>query len=120
LETAKANLKIGEAIAYTVAYLAILRAARAYMLLKGLRPSDGNQHKTVVEFMNLFLRKEYREPVERFDRMRRKRNVFTYEVDVAISYTEAVSALRSAEKSVSLIMGLVKKENPQGCFNFEI
>ena len=35
LRTAKANLEIDEGIAYTVAYLAMLHAARAFMLLKG-------------------------------------------------------------------------------------
>ena len=51
LKTAKANLKIDEGIAYTVAYLAMLRAGRAFMLLRGFRPSDGYQHKTTVEFI---------------------------------------------------------------------
>lgn len=41
LKTAKANLKIDEGIAYSVAYLAMLRAGRAFMLSKGFRPSDG-------------------------------------------------------------------------------
>jgi uncharacterized protein (UPF0332 family) len=51
LKTARANLEIDEGIAYTVAYLAMLRAGRAFMLLRGVRPSDGYQHKTVVEFV---------------------------------------------------------------------
>jgi uncharacterized protein (UPF0332 family) len=50
--------------------------------------------------------------------MRRKRNIFTYEIDVTISYTEAENAIHSAEIFVSLIMELVKKENPQGRFKF--
>lgn len=33
LKTAKANLSIDEGIAYSVAYLAMLRSARAFMLL---------------------------------------------------------------------------------------
>lgn len=41
LQTAKANLIIDEGVAYTVAYLAMLRSARAFMLLKGFRPSGG-------------------------------------------------------------------------------
>ena len=51
LETARANLSIDEGIAYAVAYLAMVRSARAFMLLKGFRPDDGYQHKTVVDFM---------------------------------------------------------------------
>ena len=50
--------------------------------------------------------------------MRRKRNIFTYEIDVTISYTEADNALRCGEKFVSLIMELVKKEIRQGHLNF--
>jgi len=115
LKTARANLKIDEGIAYTVAYLAMLRAGRAFMLLKGFRPSDGYQHKTVVEFMYQVLGKEYRDIIEHFDRMHRKRNIFTYEIDITISYTEAVNALHSGEIFVDLIMKLVKKENPQEC-----
>jgi uncharacterized protein (UPF0332 family) len=110
LETAKANLKIDEAIAYTVAYLAMLRAGRAFMLLKGFRPSDGYQHKTVVEFMNQVVGEEYRDIIEHFDRMRRKRNIFTYEIDVTISYTEADNALRSGEKFVTLKWNLSRKK----------
>ena len=114
LKTAKANLKIDEGIAYSVAYLAMLRSGRAFMLLKGLRPSDGYQHKTVVEFVRQVLGNKYSALIKHFDRMRRKRNLFTYEIDITVSYIEAENALRSAETFVDLIMELVKKENPQG------
>ena len=118
LKTAKANLKIDEGIAYTVAYLAMLRAGRALMFLKGFRPSDGYQHRTVVEFVHQVLGKEYGAIIEKFDRMRRKRNIFTYEIDITISHTEAVNALRTAENFVDLIIEAVKKENPQAHFRF--
>lgn len=118
LEGSKANLTIDEGIAYTVAYLAMLRAGRAFMLLRGFRPSDGYQHKTVVEFMSHSLGGEYRNIVERFDRIRRKRNIFTYEIDVSITKTEAVSTFEIAVKFVTLIKELIKKENPQAHFKF--
>ena len=118
LKTAKANLKIDEGIAYTVAYLAMLRAGRAFMLLKGFRPVDGYQHKTAVEFMAQSLGEEYKSIVGRFDRMRRKRNFFTYEIDISISYTEAESAFDTATKFVNLIKGIIKEENPQEHFEF--
>lgn len=118
LKTAKANLNIDEGIAYTVAYLAMLHAGRALMLLKGFRPADGYQHKTVVEFMDCLLGKELRNIVERFDRMRKKRNIFTYEVDISISKTEAGNALNTAVKFVNLIKDIIKEENPQAEFRF--
>lgn len=118
LLASKANLKIDEGIAYTVAYLAMLRAARAFMLLRGFRPANGYQHKTVVRFVGVALGKEYAEIIERFDRMRRKRNIFTYEIETTISLTEAAEALRTAEEFVRLIIEFVRKEHPQGNFKF--
>ena len=118
LIAAKANLVIDEGIAYTVAYLAMLHAGRAFMLLRGFRPDDGYQHKTVVEFMAHALGAEYKNIIERFDRMRRKRNIFTYEVDISISKTEADGAFETAVKFVDLIKEAVKKESPQAHFKF--
>src|SRR4030042_2670733 len=103
LEAAKANLTIDAGIAYMVAYLAMLRAARAFMLLKGFRPSDGQQHKTVVEFVAHYLGNELQSLIDHFDRLRRKRNIFTYEIDISISLTEAQNALDTAVKFVTAI-----------------
>lgn len=118
LISAKANIVIDEGIAYTVAYLAMLRAGRAYMLLKGFRPDDRQQHKTVIEFVFQCLDKEYANLFERFERMRRKRNIFTYEVDVDISLTEAENAFETAVKFIKLIKDTIKRENPQRHFKF--
>jgi uncharacterized protein (UPF0332 family) len=118
LKTANANLDIDEGIAYTVAYLAMLHAARAFILLKGFRPADGYQHKTVVEFISHFLGKEFKLIVEQFDRMRRKRNIFTYEIDISISKSEAINALNKAERFVDLMRGVIQKESPQTEFKF--
>jgi len=113
LKAARLNLSIDAGIAYTVAYLAMLRAARAYMLLKGLRPKDGFQHKTVIEFLEQALQDEARPLILRFDRMRRKRNIFTYEIEAPITRTEAESALKTAVEFVELIKELLKKEDPE-------
>lgn len=118
LETAKANLEIDEGVAYTIAYLAMLHAGRAFMLLRGFRPADGYQHKTVVEFMSYCLGEEYKNIVEHFDRIRRKRNAFIYEIDVSISETETKNALDTAVKFVNLIKDIIKKNNPQIEFKF--
>ena len=118
LKTAKANLDIDEGISYTVAYLVMLHAARAFILLKWFRPADGYQHKTVVEFMSHFLGREIKEIVEQFDRMRRKRNIFTYEIDISISKSEASNALDKAKYFVNLIKEIIQKENPQMEFKY--
>jgi uncharacterized protein (UPF0332 family) len=118
IKAAKANLDIDEGIAYTVAYLAMLRAGRALMLLRGFRPADGYQHKTVVEFISHCLGKESAMIVNRFDQMRRKRNIFTYDVAVSISKTEANNALNTAVEFVEIIENFIKNEHPQTRFKF--
>ena len=115
---AKKISHIAERATYLLAYMAMLKAGRALLLFKGYQPADGSQHKTVVEFMFHFLGKEFKEIVEHFDRMRRKRNIFTYEIDISISKTEAGSAFETAVKFVNLIKEIIKRENPQAEFGF--
>jgi len=118
LRIAEANIKIDEGTAFTVAYTAMLHAGRSLMFLKGFRPSDGYQHKTVVDFASKILGKKYEVLVQRFDKMRRKRNLFTYEVSITISELEVKNALKSASQFVKTIKDLIEKENPQYKFKF--
>jgi hypothetical protein len=50
--------------------------------------------------------------------MRQKRNIFTYEIDISISLTEANNAINTARHFVELIKDIIKKESPQAEFNF--
>ena len=84
----------------------------------GACEADGYQHKTAVEFMSHFLGKEFKTIVGQFDRMRRKRNIFTYEIDISISKSEASHALDTATKFVNLIKDIIQKGNPQMGFKF--
>ncbi len=118
LRAAKANMKIDEEIAYTISYTAMLHAARALMLVKGYRPADGYQHKTAVEFMAQCVGGEYKAAVEYFDKMRRKRNLFTYEVNISVSKTEAENARNAAVKFVELVKNIIRAEKPQMEFKF--
>jgi len=86
--------------------------------MKGFKPADGYQHKTVVEFMSHLLGKEFKVVVEQFDQMRRKRNVLTYEIDISISKSEASDALDKAKKFVNLIKEIIQKGNSQMEFKF--
>lgn len=88
------------------------------MLLKGFRPANGYQHKTVGEFMAYFLGKKFESLAEHFDRMRKKRNIFTYDVGISISKTEAKNALNTAAEFVSVIRDIIRRENPQIQFRF--
>jgi len=110
LVTAKRNLEFDEEWAYTIAYHAILRSARALLLSKGLRPSGTGQHKTVVEISGLILGKEFSELIDKFDRMRRTRSDFIYEY-IDLSFEEAKKAIKDAQTLVVKI-----KENINASF----
>lgn len=109
LVVAKKNLAIDEEVTYNYAYLAMLRCGRALMFLKGYRPDDGAQHKTVIDFVAVLLGSSFTELTDKFDIMRRKRNQFTYDPFLPISKTEAENALKSAEEFVAKAIELVKK-----------
>lgn len=113
LKIAKVNIEIDEGIAYSVAYLAMLRAGRALMLFKGFRPDDGNQHKIVVEFTAYYLGNKFKTLVAHFDRMKRKRNIFMHDIEVSISGSEANTAFETAVEFVNLIEKRIKEEQPQ-------
>ena len=118
IKAAQANIKIDEGIAFTVAYTAMLHAGRALMLSKGYRPDDGYQHKTVVDFASIALGENYKTLVLHFDKMRRTRNKFTYEVSISISEEEVNQGLKSASELIKAVRSLIEKEDPQHKFKF--
>jgi len=113
LRTAKANLKIDEEWAYTIAYHAMLRAGRAFMFASGYRPRGKDQHKTVVEFCAESLGIDFQHLTTRFNRMRLKRHDFIYDPERPIPITEAVKSLESAGQFVQEITRRIEKLNPQ-------
>lgn len=112
LKTADANLEIDEEAAYTFAYLAMLRSARALMFLKGYRPADGRQHKTVVDVATCYLGKGNEDLAYKFEAMRRTRNRFTYEPDLPLGRKESEEALETAKRFVQWIIGRARKVEP--------
>ena len=96
----------------TIAYHAMLRAGRALLFSKGYLPADGAQHKTVVELTHELLGKEYSLLVNKFEKMRRKRNLFFYESNPFGTSTEAENALKTASELIRVIEELIRKEKP--------
>lgn len=116
--TAEANLKIDEEVTYNYAYLAMLRCGRSIVFMKEYRSVDGQQHKTIIELSGEILGEEFKSIVKKFDRMRRKRNQFTYDPFFPVSKIEAENALKTAEEFVKIVLKLIQKENPQLRFSF--
>jgi uncharacterized protein (UPF0332 family) len=118
IRIARANMSIDEGTAFTIAYTSMLHAGRALMLVKGYRPNNGYQHKTVVDFAAMVLGDEFKTLTQHFEKMRRKRNLFIYELSISISETEVDNALKSATTFISAIKQIIEKENPQFKFKF--
>ncbi len=119
LRTARLVLREDPEWAATIAYQAMLRAGRALLFSKGYLPADGAQHRTVVELTHHLLGREYAALVEHFEKMRRKRNLFFYESDLAGTLTEAENALKTSSRLIRVIQGMIQQENPQLHFTFE-
>ncbi len=116
---AKSNLEIDEEVTYNYAYLSMLRCGRAIIFLRGYRSVDGQQHKTIIELSGEILGKGFKNLIKRFDRMRRKRNQFTYDPFLPVSKIEAENALKTAEEFVAKVIKQVQEENPQLRLNLD-
>ena len=103
LATGIRNLDDDPDWAFSIAYNAVLQAARALMFHRGYRPRGQDQHHTVVRFAELTLGEESRKQVAYFDQMRRKRHRVVYEAVGLISRQEAEQALDFCRKFVEEI-----------------
>lgn len=113
LGTAHENLGIDIEWAFTIAYHAMLRAGRALMLAKGYRSKGKDQHRTVVAFVDIVLGAEFKNLVSGFDRMRRRRHDFIYDVGRPISKFEVEKSIADSKILVEVIEKVIEDMNPQ-------
>ncbi len=113
LSEARKISHIAERATYVLAYMAMLKAGRALLLMHGLAPTDGAQHKTVVDLTSALLAENFHDVTLTFDVMRRKRNEMTYEAGALITLSEAQHAFDDAICLVKEILRVGKNENPQ-------
>lgn len=97
ITVAKLIFKIDYETSFKLSYDSMLKAGRALMLSKGYRTTDGEQHKTTVEFCWFFIDRTL---VVQFDHMRRDRNTLSYDPYYCdeINEGEASHAVESAER----------------------
>ncbi|MEN4042975.1 MAG: HEPN domain-containing protein [Anaerolineaceae bacterium] len=107
IATAKKNLEDAPDWAYTIAYNSVLQASRALMINEGYRPRGGEQHATVVEFIEERLGSSFEKQVRLFDQMRRKRHRVVYEVAGLVSKSEAEQAIDFAQRFIQQITELI-------------
>ncbi len=107
------NLVIDEEACYTLAYNAMLKTARALVFLQNYRPSDGRQHMTTIEVAGKILGREFSSLILMFDKIRKKRNQFTYEPLLPLSMTEARNAFKTAKKFHGKVRTFLDRTYPQ-------
>ena len=114
LMTATRNLEDAPDWAYSIAYNSILQAGRALMFHEGFRPRGGEQHATVVEFVEERLGDAYISQVRLFDQMRRKRHRVIYETAGLVSKREAEQATAFAKDFVESIYEIITGQSKLG------
>lgn len=119
MKEAKKVSHLAERATYLLAYMAMLKAGRALLLLKGYVPDDGAQHKTVVDMTTAILGNKYKTLSNHFEGMRRKRNEMTYGAGVSLTKSESLKAFDDAVILIEKILEEVKSQNPQMEFKFD-
>jgi uncharacterized protein (UPF0332 family) len=114
LNASRETLEIDEETCFAMAYTAMLKIARAVLFLHGFRPADGQQHKTTIDVAGRLLGNDFKNLIEKFDKMRRKRNQFTYDPLLPLTEQETKEALRTAEKFSAETRKRLEKTDPQG------
>lgn len=120
LKEAQKISNVAERATYLLAYMAMLKAGKALLLLQGYIPDDGAQHKTIIEITSVILGNAFRDLTEQFESMRRKRNMMTYEAGMLLSKSEAKKALSDSIVLVHKILVKVKSLNPQLELKFDL
>jgi uncharacterized protein (UPF0332 family) len=95
------------------AYDAMLLASRALMFSLGVKPRTIGAHRITINFCELYLGAEFKTLVEKFKKMRQKRNYLIYGAGLIISKTEAENALKTAREFIEKIRELIQAANPQ-------
>jgi hypothetical protein len=112
--------EIAETATYIMAYNGMLKAGRALLLINGIRPDDGAQHRTVVEVTSAILGLKFKKVTLHFELMRKKRNELTYDAGISVTSTESQMAFKDAIDLVKGVLSEVNERNPQLALKFEI
>lgn len=100
--------------AFKEAYDAMLLAGRAIIFSLGLKPKTTGSHTIVINFCELYFGSEFKNLIEKFRRMKIKRNYLIYGAGLAISSTEAENSIQNAKKFLKVAeeeISKIKKQN---------
>ena len=89
--------------AFSIAYNAVLQAARAFMYSQGSRPAAEQGHKNTFAFLRAASGQDLSPTIGYFERMRKKRNQAIYDVAGLITEKEARAILKNAIRFVEVV-----------------
>jgi len=99
--------------AFEQAYKSMILASRALIFSLGCRPRTVGSHIITIKFCEFYLGKKFKILIEKFKRMKQKRNYLIYGTDLIISEIEAKNAIKTAEDFIKRIEKIIQKKNPQ-------
>lgn len=108
LKVASKTIKVDCDWAFIMAYNAMLHAARALMFADGYEPVGEEKHKAAVDYADVKIGAKYRDKINLFDRMRKRRHAVLYEKIGAVSEHEADFAIKTAAEFVEKIKEKIK------------
>lgn len=99
--------------AFKEAYDAMILASRALMFSLGAKPRTIGSHAITIKFCELYLGKESKILIEKFKKMKQKRNYLIYGAGLVISESEAKNAIKNAKGFIEKVKKIIQKKNPQ-------
>jgi len=113
ISTAEIILEMDPEWAYTIAYQAMMRAAKALILSEGYRLKGREQQKTIVQITGVILGKGLKPLALKFDRIRRKGQWFIEDPDKPISKYEVEEAMKDSKEFIEKVIEIARERNPQ-------
>lgn len=111
LKTAKELLRSDICWAFNIAYNAVLETGIALMYVYGFRPIGEAKHVSVILFLRKVLGNKFKDDLDRFNQMRRKRNKAVYGIVRNITEYEAKDSVNFASNLASEIQGYINKKH---------
>lgn len=99
--------------AFKEAYDAMILASRALIFSLGYKPRTVGSHAITINFCELYFWPEMKALIDRFKRMKEKRNYLIYGAGLMISKTEAQNAIKSAVNFLEIVEAEIFKARKQ-------
>jgi hypothetical protein len=99
--------------AFKLYYDGLLQVSRTVLLLEGLRPDDGEQHKTTFLAAGMIMGSEFDDLIRKIQKFRIKRNVCIYDPKGLVGRSEAEAIYQTSRAFWGKVRIFLKSVDPQ-------